>query len=451
MKFSVTLLTTLFLASYTWAGPGGDAEGNGGDAVVCVKADGTTTAELLDYFEARTMRGFQIDLGGLELTADQKIELALSRLERFSPHRAKEYREKIARFENEAWRPQGMIFRDIPDSAHITLPEGCTIEQVAIQNEPRFKKDPRYSINQDLWNLMDADSQAGLKLHEVIYSEAVAAGQKNSVSTRYLNSFLATKDAETITFVDFDELIRLAGFKYSEIAGVKLRTYPRLTINKDGSFTGQLFEDTKLTSTNSETIYAGRGREITIESSGKIDLAKNRLASGIPNDDFERYHYLLVKDAKGNYCDFTSEITTNLARSHTIVVFRLFDYWRGTPHYSNCDFRTKIMHGKKTTVSPSVGRLIFFGRDEQLSGSGFLLTVKENLKNAQSATAPIYGYDFVEDKKNSPYKNPPDYLKVLKNQRQITYTISSQWVRALIRFLYIDGDNGKPMIDKLIK
>src|SRR4051794_27132981 len=54
----------------------GHERGNGGDAVVCRDHDDKIiSVELLDFFEARNMRGIYLDLGDDSLSVDQKVQL----------------------------------------------------------------------------------------------------------------------------------------------------------------------------------------------------------------------------------------------------------------------------------------------------------------------------------------------------------------------------------------
>src|SRR5688572_6660468 len=82
-----------------------DRVGNGGDAVVCTKGSFSChegdcsrprpAAELLDIYEARDLRKFEIDLGGTELSVAQKLDRVLARLAVVDPWRAGKYRIRI--------------------------------------------------------------------------------------------------------------------------------------------------------------------------------------------------------------------------------------------------------------------------------------------------------------------------------------------------------------------
>lgn len=166
--------------------------GNGGDLVVCRNSQNKiTSVELLDYFEARELRGIVADIA----STDQAID----RLKRLSPKRAERYRAAIADFNANALFKSGVELTDVPDSDHDLLPAGCKIEQLAIQRKPQFPEDKLYLINKDLWDLMSARDQAGLKLHEIIYRDTLDAGKTDSKTARYFNSLISSVDFQQLT------------------------------------------------------------------------------------------------------------------------------------------------------------------------------------------------------------------------------------------------------------
>lgn len=98
-KFLTLFLAVLIIGSQSHASKEG---GNGGGAIVCT-AGGTPggdiiSAEVLDLFEARAIRGLQSDLGDPKEDYSLKIERVLKALERVSPIRAKKYRDLYKTF-----------------------------------------------------------------------------------------------------------------------------------------------------------------------------------------------------------------------------------------------------------------------------------------------------------------------------------------------------------------
>ncbi|MCM2321921.1 MAG: hypothetical protein NDJ90_01520, partial [Oligoflexia bacterium] len=139
------LLCTL-VAPACFAAGGDHGPGNGGDVVVCRNAAGAIrSVELLDLYEGRTRWGNVADLGGPGLSVPEKVSLLLTRLGNRLPALEKFYRDWYATFEQETLSLSGVQLVDIPDSEHIALPVGCAIEQIAIQKEPQFPREKRYT------------------------------------------------------------------------------------------------------------------------------------------------------------------------------------------------------------------------------------------------------------------------------------------------------------------
>lgn len=166
--------------------------GNGGDAVVCTDSHGRKTAELLDYYEARALRGIAIDLGPEELSVSEKVDMALSRLALSRPERAAGYAYRIENFYRDAQFLKGYRLQDIADSKHVSLPRGCEIEQLVIQRPVRPANEALFLVNEDIWDLLDNTNKAGILLHEAIYEEALQMNANNSINTRYLNSKISS-------------------------------------------------------------------------------------------------------------------------------------------------------------------------------------------------------------------------------------------------------------------
>jgi hypothetical protein len=197
--------------------------GNGGDVVVCRNNDGSVKSiELLDFYEARIMRGLQIDLGDASLPLDEKVLMELHRLAQVSPKRSAKYAEEVHRFFSEGNFISGISLVDIPDSGHLAFPDGCKVEQIVIQQNPQFSEDRRYTINKDLYDLLDNNNKAGLAVHEVILKEAVEGGASNSIGTRYLNSYLASAKIDTLGEHQIFNLFQKLQFRYWETRGMAL-------------------------------------------------------------------------------------------------------------------------------------------------------------------------------------------------------------------------------------
>lgn len=213
--------TTLASAGHVLAGEGGSHVGNGGDVLVCKSPDSTLpTIELLDYYEARNFLGIQPNLGATELPVSAKVELVLARLSQLDPAQAQMYSAFAKAFHEEARFVRGITLVDVPDSQHIVVPGQCEIHQLVVQQRPLFPEDRRYTVNQDLWEKMSADQQAGVILHEVIYRRAIELKQTNSKGVRYFNGKLAALDfGASHSASSYQELQRRIGFDRVTIHG----------------------------------------------------------------------------------------------------------------------------------------------------------------------------------------------------------------------------------------
>jgi hypothetical protein len=214
------LLCASLLASEAWAGK---EAGNGGNVVTCRKADHSLTSiEMLDYYEARVFRGISVSMGDASFDYKQKIDLVLDRLAKSDPGRAERYRGWAKSFMSEAALIPGITLTPIPDSDQVGLPRGCAMEQIAIQKEPQFPQDSRYTISKDLWDNLDEQGKAGLILHEIIYREALGFGHQTSVASRYFHSLIASELYSKLTDRERIKLMQLLPFWTVNVQGFEI-------------------------------------------------------------------------------------------------------------------------------------------------------------------------------------------------------------------------------------
>ena len=215
ISFMLALLTTLHAHA-------GIEVGNGGDAIVCRDSGHQiTSAELFDYYEARVLEDVSVDLGPASLSVEEKLEIAFRRLERFSPYRAAAARQTASSFYANTRFVRGDL-SDVPDSGNVVTPEGCAIEQIAIQQEPTNPRRKRFTINEIIWEKLDNSSKAGLILHEILYLEARRYDLQDSVGTRFFNSSLAAdlapkSGSDTRAIQDFHWFTKFAVFEHDGI------------------------------------------------------------------------------------------------------------------------------------------------------------------------------------------------------------------------------------------
>ena len=223
MKFVLVLFYALFSASAF----GGHVTGNGGDAIVCRDSyENVTFAELLDFYEARVERGFPHHLVPTN-SWQENLTTLLDRFSRYDTHPRSVVEPWRAAFVAETLLLPGITLVDIPDSEHVSFPRGCKVEQVAIQKEPKFPGDKRYTINKDIWDAFDGASRAGLVFHEILYrnllTSKILKGPIDSRTVRFMTSILAAGRFDVLTYPTYLKLMyQDLGFEFTNIEGYKV-------------------------------------------------------------------------------------------------------------------------------------------------------------------------------------------------------------------------------------
>jgi len=206
----------------------GNEVGNGGDIFYC----NNSKAMLVDIYEASTERAIQLDLGPSNLDVSAKVKMAIDRLERLSPLRAKMYQSQADDFDKDTAFISSAQLTPIADVFNWEVPDGCELKQIAIQHTPEFPQDKRYLVSKDLWDLLDSNSKAALILHEVIYREALSNGIQNSVSVRYFNSLLFSHELDRMSIKDFVSTLQLLPFADYEVGGTAIQVVSGGTNNQ---------------------------------------------------------------------------------------------------------------------------------------------------------------------------------------------------------------------------
>lgn len=210
--------------------------GNGGDAVVCFKEepsgqDVIQSVELLDYYEARSLLNWPIDLGEPTHPDSDGRELALRAVERMSqrhPQTAYYYRQRIAQFFSDARIEYGIDLHEIDDSNialssnhkleknYLYLPKGCKLVQLAIRrNKSKVPDKKTFSINGDLWKHMSPLQRAGLILHEIMYEDLLLSYEyalfpirKQEPDSRHVRYMVAVFSHPTLYLQDDADYLR---------------------------------------------------------------------------------------------------------------------------------------------------------------------------------------------------------------------------------------------------
>lgn len=227
----------------------GHENGNGGDVVVCANHQ-ATMVELLDYFEARVIRGIEFDVArpswqktvtmSLAGIRSHYVEQFVARVAKFDAAWAKDLERELRSFVEDAAFVD-FVLMDVPDSFHLGVPEGCRIEQAAVQRSVLFPEDKPFIVARQWWgaepyyvcpaaggpcaapwsNLTTDDAQAerakiaqrqaGLMIHEVILRRALELGQTNSIRTRYFHSYVMSSKYHALTAAGWAQLRGLTG------------------------------------------------------------------------------------------------------------------------------------------------------------------------------------------------------------------------------------------------
>ena len=96
------------------------------------------------------------------------------------------------------------------------------VVQIALQKEPEFPGQKRYTINKDLWDRMDDVGKAGLIFDEILYTVALEAGAKDSVGVRYSMPDLLGRITGT-PIAEFIEIARKVPLSFVEFQGHEFR------------------------------------------------------------------------------------------------------------------------------------------------------------------------------------------------------------------------------------
>lgn len=240
-EFMKSLVLSLVLvvgsmAPAAMAAESGNDVGNGGDVVICRDAGGRIRSiELLDYFEARTRWGMSVTLGTPGSAFEENVHTLISRLAIRNPDQERMLRMWWDSFMKESMFLPGVQLVDVPDSAHVAIPAGCAIEQVAIQSPPRFERDKRYTINKDLWDAMDNVNRAGLVFHELIYRHGIEAELRNSIPVRYYNALVASDQILNGTDRELGNVIWHLKFETMVARGLRVKMNGQTVFHQNGA------------------------------------------------------------------------------------------------------------------------------------------------------------------------------------------------------------------------
>lgn len=181
--------------------------GNGGDIVVCKTTTGKfKSAELLDFYEARIQRKFELIEPKAHSSEKEIAEEMIERLSIYGTNLSDMLKDFNEHFKKDANFLSGIDLNDADDSFHLFLPKDCSLEQVIIQREPLFAGDARYTVSADLWDLLDPFNKAGLILHEIVYRVLISSPfppeTLHSKDVRFITGVVAANKVKEIYTID---------------------------------------------------------------------------------------------------------------------------------------------------------------------------------------------------------------------------------------------------------
>jgi hypothetical protein len=203
--------------------------GNGGNIVQCTTADGKTTYEVLDSFESRLLRKKPLILN--EGDPKTVAEAAVSELKELSPQRMRLYLQNLASFESESELTDAML-TPLEDAKYTAIPKNCRVLQAVIQQDFATPENKRYFIQKSNWEKLESTQKAVLMLHEIVYREALSAGQTNSIGARALVGLLISGEIRKLSPSEFAQTLFNLDFNRFEAQGLAFRLFDVKNGNK---------------------------------------------------------------------------------------------------------------------------------------------------------------------------------------------------------------------------
>ncbi len=209
--FSKFLLIILMFASIpSFAGQ----DGNGGFGIQCGRQ-----FHLLDLYEAKNRYHYYVDLGAANLSVAEKVEIMLTRLEKFVPKVAAYYRQEALKLmqtiENRTAFLTGKKFvtngnvvletvSSIPLDIGLSLVCANAKFYPIARNHYFTKNDLQIFIYEKQWNRLNNDNKAALIIHELFYAkQQFTIKSRDSSLLRHLIALLSSREVEQLNLEQF--------------------------------------------------------------------------------------------------------------------------------------------------------------------------------------------------------------------------------------------------------
>jgi hypothetical protein len=270
---------------------GGDL--GGGNALVCNQG-GKMSTELLDLHEAEK-NGVEIDFGPGK-TFQEKLDYVFDRLAKVSPVRAETYRSMSKEILTTAtiWA-KNTNMPLIDDVKVSNIPQGCLLVLSAYQRPVEQKNLPNaktYTINADMFAMLNEDSKAALILHEVLYREARFSGKKDSDFARDMVATIASNEILDMTLLELNKI-----YSNNGLACLENQSFLIFEANRtDGMSCGFMARNElnlKFKYNQENWIVKGYSRQQSLENS-QLGIIENEIIhSGIITVESENYNLIL--------------------------------------------------------------------------------------------------------------------------------------------------------------
>lgn len=308
----------------------GASSGSGGDALVCIdKETGEViSAAVWDYAEGVIEQGTVIDLGDPNLPWGEKVQIWLTRIQKFDPFLfellTSYYEGFFKDFDVAPTKPARLIapmykgnpvgLRELDDANEAIVfdeeKSTCFKRQVAFQEKKIRSFEAFIKITPRYWNLMDNDNKAGLVIHEILlayYNLCIKYENKKQTTDdiRYLNRIVAANYIEKISLQQYLMELQDNGFVYfdgphhwSRSIGnrgtVEVKSLLALHLDDDLKIDKRASGITDVAVGNLYTDFSmlAHGNKLTFRSGTKIHFSREKVVGMLKEDvEFLDFNY----------------------------------------------------------------------------------------------------------------------------------------------------------------
>jgi hypothetical protein len=285
--------------------------------MICKDSGGAISrVESVALYEARSFYGLPIDLGAPSLGYQEKLEVALKRLERFDGSTAQAFRKAALTVISGATPVRGveLVHRSADDSG-IVAP-GCSLSAAMVTELKPGRRsdmlDVRATLNADFWDRLSEDDRAVFVLNELIRRQTIFPSLDHPRGIRYLAGLLSSTLADAMTVAEMVPYF---------IAG-RMRTieYQRFDLElwRPNGEQGIISSQTSFYSDG--TLASGRTSELTSYSYKSADASYSftyleRRMAYFEKDGFPQSRYFAGVDIRAPSLSIRSDL------NHTMVYY----------------------------------------------------------------------------------------------------------------------------------